>query len=259
MLDLVLKLIGRLIDLAKKRGEINRATFKDFVEPAFETFELVHRDYIDSLERYYSRLANPKLKMNSNHPVFRDMKIDSLKSGHLRTKLKNFRPTKSPEKLREFLTAIDFYLKGLSSTGSRAVFLDKLVFSQLVSVREIEKGLGGQNGLGNQTREEAILVATSATLGTPVVMFADPMRVALRETLIGIDRARHLSDAQEWETIRGRLEFGSAQGQPHRSANDVRRRWCAITIERTIRHFQDSYSYVSFTYSALRSELLKPT
>ncbi len=130
MLDLILKLIGRLIDLAKKREEVNRATFVDFVQPAFEIFETVHADYIDWLTRYSVRLADKTLSMDYSHPVFQDIELDSLKSEHLRTKLKDFRPNKAPLKIRPFLTAVDFCLKGLSVSSDRAEVLDKLAMNR---------------------------------------------------------------------------------------------------------------------------------
>lgn len=51
MLDLILKLVDRLIDLSKRNEEVNRSLVANFVQPAFETFEKVHTDYIDSLTR----------------------------------------------------------------------------------------------------------------------------------------------------------------------------------------------------------------
>jgi hypothetical protein len=90
MLDLILTLIDRLIALVKKGEELNRKMFDDFVQPAFQSFDMVHADYIDSLTCYSARLGDTTLSMDYNHPVFRDIELDSLKSEHLRSKLKNF-------------------------------------------------------------------------------------------------------------------------------------------------------------------------
>jgi hypothetical protein len=57
MLGLILKLIDRLIDLAKRREEVNREMFVDFVQPAFETFVRRWADEISQVEverRYYT-------------------------------------------------------------------------------------------------------------------------------------------------------------------------------------------------------------
>jgi len=73
MLELgaLLSLIDRLIDLVKKHSELNRELFNDFVQPAFQTFEVVHTDYIDSLTRYTARLSDKNFKLDLDHPVFR--------------------------------------------------------------------------------------------------------------------------------------------------------------------------------------------
>ena len=121
MLDLALRLVDRLIDLSKRREAVNRAQFVDFVEPAFQSFEKVHTDYIDSLTRYSARLADLSMRMDLKHPIFGEMELDSLKSEHLRAKLKEFKPDTAPVKLRDFLSAIDFYLKGMSASAAHAV------------------------------------------------------------------------------------------------------------------------------------------
>jgi hypothetical protein len=92
MIDLVLRLIDRLIDLSKRQEQVDRALFTDFVAPAFEAFERVHTDYIKSLVRYQSRLSDPAYPIDLTHPIFDDMKLDSLKTQHLRTKLSDFHP-----------------------------------------------------------------------------------------------------------------------------------------------------------------------
>lgn len=106
MLDLILKLIDRLIDLSKRREEVNRRTFSDFVQPAFEIFEKVHVDYIESLTRYITMLSDKALPLNLDHPVLKDMELDSLKTTHLRAKLEDITAETAPDKLRELLTAI---------------------------------------------------------------------------------------------------------------------------------------------------------
>src|SRR5947209_8466029 len=125
-ISVLLSLVDRLIDLVKKRSELDRGLFEDFVDPAFRTFEGVHTDYIESLTRYRDRLADKSFNMDLNHPVFRDIEFDSLKSEHLRVKLSDFKPSDSSPKLRQFLTTIDFYLRGIAASGDRTEFVERI-------------------------------------------------------------------------------------------------------------------------------------
>ncbi len=56
MLALLLKLIDRCIDLAKRREQINRKLYEDFVHPAFQDVEAVYRNYSESLKLYRERI-----------------------------------------------------------------------------------------------------------------------------------------------------------------------------------------------------------
>jgi hypothetical protein len=261
MLDLILRLIDRLIDLAKKREEVNRAMFVDFVQPAFQIFETVHADYIDSLTRYDARLTDKTLSMDLNHPVFRDLEMDSLKSEHLRTKLKDLRPADAPPKLKPFLTAIDFYLRGVSASGARVQFLDKLASDRAAEINEndLENDLGGKTGLGGHLPGVAFAVLNhleSLDLGSPkgrhVVIFSDPMREALRVALLGFDAPRE--EDPQWECMLDAVS--RVQSNP---IDNERRTLCSWAVKGAMRHFQNSYAFVSSAYSALRSELLSST
>jgi hypothetical protein len=259
MLDLILKLIDRLIALAKKREEVNRGMFVDFVQPAFQTFETVHADYIDSMTRYMARLEDRAFKMTTDHPVFRDIEMDSLKSEHLRTKLADFKPIDAPAKLRPFLIAINFYLRGLSASGARAEFPDKVAVPSLqnLNINEIEEALGGKDGFGGQAPGDAYLVLDAERPRYESVIFADPMRQALREQLLGFDSPSE-PDAQ-WKIMCTALGMGIPDpGESWPPTDEQRRRLCAFAVSSAMRHFQFSYRHVSTTYSALRSGLISP-
>jgi hypothetical protein len=255
MLDLALKLIDYLVALAKKHGEVNRATFDDFVEPTFQTFEKVHADYIESLTRYSERLGDMKYRMDWDHPVFRDIEMDSLKSGHLRKKLADFNASKSPPKLQMFLNAIHFYLRGLSASGERAEFLDKFAVPlerSGLTPADIEKGIGGKGRFGNLPKNDAYLQrAGSREPGSFGVIFADPWREALRTQLLGFDAPSDWTDDEEWREIYDSARRGQSE--------EERRRLCGYALRDTIRQFQHAYGVVSTEYAMLRSELLSPS
>ena len=156
MIDLLLKLIDRLIDLAKRHEEVNRALFVTFIQPAFQAFETVHADYIESLVRYSSRLADKTLAMDLHHPIFADIELDALKSDHWRTKLRDFKPNESATEIQHFLTAIDFYLRGVSASAHHADLVTKLAGDALRSVGRADFSLADmQNLVVNRTSIEA--------------------------------------------------------------------------------------------------------
>lgn len=239
ILELLLKLVDRLIDLSKRHEEVNRALFVDFVQPIFQTFETVHADYIDSLTR-----ADTTLRMDLSHPVFGDIELDSLKSKHLRTKLKDFKPANSTPRLREFLSAIDFYLRGVSASGLHAKLFDKLAGGQRggLSIDDL-KGLAVERNLDDYK-------VFAGGSGRSDVIFSDPMRQVLRELLMGFDAPKDLNDEQEHDMLR--------EGALSISFDDDRRRreLCSMAVKRTMLHFQTCYNFASSAYSILRSELL---
>jgi hypothetical protein len=250
MLDLLLKLIDRLIDLAKRREEVNREMFVDFVQPAFETFEVVHADYIESMTRYSARLADKTFKMDPDHPVFGDIEIDSLKSEHLRTKLADFKPANAPSKLKPFLTAISFYLRGVSASGTGAEFCDEIASPR--RVRSDEKCRSG-----GQEPQEAYYAGDPQEGGPHPFMLADPLRETLRVALLGFDEPRDHDGS--WTAIAEIINNPTVDYSYVIMPDDERRRLCAVAVKEAMQDFQNSYRIVSSTYSALRSELISPT
>jgi hypothetical protein len=247
MVDLLLALVSRLIALAKRREEVNRATFVDFVQPAFQTFETVHTDYIDSLTRYSIRLADTRLVMDLNHPVFRDIELDALKSEHLHTRLKDFRAEQSPPKLKPFLSAIDFYLRGVSASGQRAELIDKLALNRLEAFGPEALRVLATDG---DPSDRATVFAPSGSRA-PILIYADPLREALRVALVGFDAPRDFNE----EDARNMILDESARWL---DTDESRRRLCSEAVRAAILYFQNSYASVSSAHAALRAELLSP-
>ena len=109
MLDLVLKLIDRCINLAETREKGKRELFKDFVEPTFADFEAVHKNYIYSFKKYREVLRNETIPCNTAHPVFVMIAEDNLFSDDTRAKLwSQFEDPRGP--LVDFRKSIYRYL-----------------------------------------------------------------------------------------------------------------------------------------------------
>jgi hypothetical protein len=104
--------IDRLISLVKRREEVNRATFKDFLTPAMASVEEVHKNYLTSFAEYREGIKDKKIRLNSEHPVFDSIKKDNIFSEQLRSKLNVLEPLLSDAKFGPFLTAIHNYLYG---------------------------------------------------------------------------------------------------------------------------------------------------
>jgi hypothetical protein len=114
MLDLLLKLIDRFIDLAQRRREDNRRFFSDFVAPAMTDFEAVHKDYLDSFKKYGDLVTNESFLLNEDHPVFSAIRKDNLFSDGLRGKVKVAYASRSNwYPIAGLLGAMEAYLTGL--------------------------------------------------------------------------------------------------------------------------------------------------
>jgi hypothetical protein len=239
VIDLLLKLVDRLIDLARRREEVNRGLFVNFIQPAFQTFELIHADYIDSLVRYRSRLADETQIMDLSHPVFSEIELDALKTDHLRTRLRDFKPKEAPPKIQRFLTAIDFYLRGVSASADHAELITKLAGAPPWSL--------GPNDL----KRLAVSPASIEVLHfEPTLLCSDPLRMALRSVLVGFDAPKSRTDEEDQEVLREcAMDFWV-------NSNDERRKLCLNAIGEAMGQFQALYRVVSSAYSELRSELM---
>jgi hypothetical protein len=110
VLDLLLKLVDRLVALAKRKEELNRNFYSDFVKPAMDDFEKMHEKYVSSFDLYRSMLADPKHPLDSGHPVFRSVIADSALTEHLRTKILELKPLEDSEMAGDLVRAFRRYL-----------------------------------------------------------------------------------------------------------------------------------------------------
>lgn len=115
MVDLFLKLIDNLIQLGKRREEINRNTFSDFVQPIMDDFETVHNDYISSFQRYMKMLKNEDIHLTSKHPVLQEIRNDNLFSESLRSKLIELDSIIDNHVIGHFASMVKWYLSGATT------------------------------------------------------------------------------------------------------------------------------------------------
>lgn len=87
MFDLLLKVLDKLIDLAKYRQASDRRLFEDFVSPTIAAFEALHVDYLQTFRTYHDLVVDPTIPLNVLHPVLAKIEQDSLYSDQLRAKV----------------------------------------------------------------------------------------------------------------------------------------------------------------------------
>jgi hypothetical protein len=117
MLELFLKLIDRFIDLAKRREEVNRKFYIEFIAPAFADFEAVHKNYMDTFLHYREMILDNCLTLNEKHPVIDLISRDSLFSDNLRAKVSDLFRLDSDKSIFDssiqvFLLALRCYMEG---------------------------------------------------------------------------------------------------------------------------------------------------
>jgi hypothetical protein len=81
------QLIDRIIQFAKRREEVKRNQFADFVAPTMANLDAIHKDYLESFRRYTTLLADETIPLSPAHPIFEDIRSDNLYSSGLRAKV----------------------------------------------------------------------------------------------------------------------------------------------------------------------------
>ncbi len=151
IVDLIDKLISRSIDLIRETEKRNRDIFTDFVEPLFQCFESVHKDYTDTFKKVheYVKGSNP----NNYAEIGLMLQDDSLFTTTNRLKLLSLAKSQKPKIIKEFVGAIENYLNGsfylvygeegngideFIEKGNQSVFMNNRARSALWS--RIERG-----------------------------------------------------------------------------------------------------------------------
>src|SRR3954468_5170048 len=110
MFELVQILVDRCIALAKRREDVNRAIFVDFVVPLVADFEAVHRDYVESFRRYREMITTSPLELDTEHPVMEALRVDEVFSAALRLKIPSSSDFAHSETLGSLADAMQRYL-----------------------------------------------------------------------------------------------------------------------------------------------------
>ncbi|MBN1602282.1 MAG: hypothetical protein JW915_11775 [Chitinispirillaceae bacterium] len=87
MIDIILKIIDRCIDLIKRKEEVNRDLFTDFVKPIQDDFDQVHENYMISFKKYRDMMDTVEHPVSSDSILFKSISEDSVFSYYDRAKL----------------------------------------------------------------------------------------------------------------------------------------------------------------------------
>lgn len=107
MLDLLLKLIDRCIDLARRQQEIDRTYYADFVVPAMSDFEVFHKHLLETLRQYKELLTATSKSLDE---IGEQVHTDILFSTDLRVKLLALREMESDPHMGSLAGSVLMYL-----------------------------------------------------------------------------------------------------------------------------------------------------
>jgi hypothetical protein len=109
VVDLLLKLVDRIIDLAKRREEEAKTYYVNFVAPTFDSFDALHKNYVIKFQGYRNYLQQiPGL--HAGDPLFHTLKSAVVFDGHLDSQVRELPVPEDPSPDREFVLAIKSYL-----------------------------------------------------------------------------------------------------------------------------------------------------
>lgn len=111
MIELVMKLIDRCIELVKRREEQDHFLFEKFVAPAFADFEKVHEAYIDSMIKYREMIRDSTKELDPKHPVFQEILTDRLLTRGLKVKVESLKHYPPDAVTAPFINDILIYLR----------------------------------------------------------------------------------------------------------------------------------------------------
>jgi hypothetical protein len=114
LLQPFLNLIDRLIAMAKRREEVSRNLYADYVKPTMEDFEKVHQDYLESFKRYRTLIQDPAHPLGPGHPLMEEIRQDNLYSEALRTKLEVLYEQEFDPVIGPLIRAIRVYMRHFS-------------------------------------------------------------------------------------------------------------------------------------------------
>lgn len=190
MLDLILRLIDRCIDLAKRKEQTRRNLFTDFAAPAFNDFEILHKSYLETFRSYRSMIETATNFTELKEELDKKINVDSMFSTAERSKVWELEKWVNDPEIGEFILAIIRYIR-FDSRWRPPIKL--------------------QDGLGILTISDGSNITDAFR-----IPFANITRMTLRETLFnileesGLKEHRRQSALKSLDSMVDKMQFNYA-------------------------------------------------
>jgi hypothetical protein len=109
-LEIALILIDKCKEILNYQKEQNQNLLKNFIDPALSSFEDLHKNYMESFKLYRKLVEESKEPLDEAHPIFKQVKEDSLFSGELRSKAAALITFFDDPKVGSFISKIYIYI-----------------------------------------------------------------------------------------------------------------------------------------------------
>lgn len=226
LIDLVDKLVDRLIQLVTYRQQVRHKLLEEHIVPVFAAFEAVHEQYLSSFAKYRKTLKAAREPLNASHPIFDEIRTDNLFSEHQRTRI------------------IDL---GSVGADSEIGTLVKLIHSYLVDVRVASDPMGGYRGgrfSNPQHWRRTLLRELEAIFSESWQVVLDPN--SARPPLYGVELEGALTGARKTAGIR--------EDDPDKQKK-LKVMFALRAIDEIVQDMQNEYAQISTEYGRLRHML----
>jgi len=106
IMELADKLVDLVVQLFQHHKASKKATFDDYVAPAYAAFETVHQAYLESFERYRTKIRQSPDLLRSASPLLDEIRTENRFSAHTRTKVLELAQAGRQDEVDGFIQAV---------------------------------------------------------------------------------------------------------------------------------------------------------
>jgi hypothetical protein len=226
LVDLVDKLVDRLIQLVRHRQQARLDLLKDHVTPVFAAFEAVHAQYLSSFTKYRQILKTSTDPLTPSHPLIDTVRADNLFTEHERTKILGLGSAADDPELGAFV---------------------RLIRDYVVDVRVADDPMAGYRGgrfANPQHWRRTLIAELEAIFDENWQIVLDPN--AARPPLYGAELEETLANARREERI--------DENDP-RNLDKLKQVFAVRALDEIVQEMQDAYGGVASEYARLHRAL----
>jgi hypothetical protein len=226
LIDLVDKLVDRIIQLVQHRQQARQDLLKDHVGPVFAAFEAVHAQYLSSFALYRQTLKTATDPLTPQHPILDVIRTDNLFTEHERTKILGLGSAAEDPELGAFVRLIRDY-----------------VVDVRVAVDPIA-GYRGRRFANPQHWRRTLIAELEAIFDESWQIVLDPN--SAQPPLYGEDLENALANARREERI---------EEQDPRKLDKLKQAFAVRALDEIVEEMQDAYGGVASEYARLQRVL----